>query len=57
MASWLIAWVMADMTADSAARLDVTDPDEGEDGDPPHPAARLRLTRMANRFREPMGDS
>jgi hypothetical protein len=39
------------MTADSAARLDVPDTDDGDDDDLPHPAARLRPTRRAQRFR------
>ena len=57
-AVWLIACAIADMTADSAARLDVLEADDGEDGDwPPHPAAKLRPARRAPRIGRRMGFS
>jgi hypothetical protein len=50
-AVWLIACAIADMTADSAAALEVLEADDGDDGDWPHPATRLRPARRAQRFR------
>jgi hypothetical protein len=60
-AAWLIACVIADRTADSAARLDGPGDGvgvgDGVEGEPPHPATRLSPASAAQRFLQPMGYS